>query len=281
MRRSTVLAEGLSFPEGPRWHEGAFWFSDMHAGQVYRLDDGGVLSTVASVPGSPSGLGWLPDGRLLIVSMQDHRLLRQESDGTLTEVADLSALATHRCNDMVVDARGRAYIGNFGFDLDGGEPPRKTNLVLATQDGSVRAVASEVSFPNGAVITPDQRSLILGETFAGQLTAFDIAEDGSLENRRVWASLPGVAPDGICLDAEGAVWVASPISSEVVRVREGGVVLERIPVETQAFACMLGGPEGATLFVCTAKDSKAEACLAERTGRIETFEVEVPRAGLP
>ena len=280
-RQGSVAADDLLFPEGPRWHDGAFWFSDMYAREVCRIDSEGNRSVVAKVPGCPSGLGWLPDGRLLVVSMEDHRVLRQEADGSLSEFADLSALAVHRSNDMVVDSRGRAYVGNFGLDLVGGEAPRKTNLILATPEGEVREVANEISFPNGAVITPDGGTLILGETFAQQLSAFDIAADGSLENRRVWASVPGVAPDGICLDAEGAVWVASPISAEVVRVREGGTILERIPVETQAFACMLGGAAGTTLFVCTARSSNPAECEADRAGRIETFEVDVPHAGIP
>jgi sugar lactone lactonase YvrE len=213
--------------------------------------------------------------------MEDRRLLRQEGDGSLVEVADLSKLTSHHCNDMVVDGQGRAYVGNFGFDFHTGEKPRKTNLILVHPDGETREVAKELFFPNGAVITPDGKTLIVGETFARQLSAFDITEDGSLEHRRVWASVPGVAPDGICLDAEGSVWVASPIGAEVVRVREGGPIVERIPVETQAFACMLGGPSGKTLFVCTAGGSDPEVCKKERAGRIETFEVDVPRAGLP
>ena len=164
---ASILAQGLIFPEGPRWHDGAFWFSDMHARVVCRIDTTGERSVVAQVPRCPSGLGWLPDGRLLVVSMEDQRLLRQERDGTLSAVADLSALSTDRCNDRVVDAKGRAYVGNFGFDLVGGEAPRKTNLVLVEPNGEVREVASELSFPNGAVITLNGRTLILGETFAG------------------------------------------------------------------------------------------------------------------
>jgi sugar lactone lactonase YvrE len=182
---------------------------------------------------------------------------------------------------MVVDAQGRAYVGNFGFDLHAGDPIRTTNLILVTPDGRVREAAEGLAFPNGAVITPDGGTLIVGETFAARLSAFDIDENGDLGNQRIWASVPGIAPDGICLDAEGAVWVASPISAEVVRVAEGGEILERIPVETQAFACMLGGESGRTLFVCTAKDSDPEECRKAVAGRIETFEVDVPRAGLP
>lgn len=280
-RTPRILAEGLVFPEGPRWHDGAFWFSDMHAHEVVRIDAKGARSIVATVPTCPSGLGWDPAGRLLIVSMEDHRLLRQEADGNLSTVADFAHLATYRSNDMVVDAQGRAYIGNFGFDLHTGEKLKTTNLVLVMPDGEVREAATDLSFPNGTVITPDGGTLIVGETFGPCLTAFDVADDGSLANRREWARLEGAVPDGICLDAEGAIWVASPVSAEVLRVREGGEVADRIPVETQAFACMLGGDEGQTLFVCTARDSDPDTCLQDRAGRIEAFEVDVARAGLP
>ena len=165
--------------------------------------------------------------------------------------------------------------------LHGGGKPAKTNLVLALPDGTVREAATDLSFPNGTVITPDGGTLIIGESFGACLTAFDVAEDGALSNRRVWAQLEGAVPDGICLDAEGAIWVASPVSGEVLRVREGGEIVERIAVEHEAFACMLGGEEGRTLFVCTAESSDPQECLARRSGRIEAFEVEVPRAGLP
>lgn len=280
-KKPRILADGLIFPEGPRWHDGAFFFSDMHALDVIRLELDGTREVVAHVPTCPSGLGWDPQGRLLIVSMQDHRLLRQEADGTLATVADFAHLATHLSNDMVVDRKGRAYIGNFGFDLHSGDKPATTNMVLVSEDGHVSEAAKDLSFPNGTVITPDGKTLIVGETFNSCLSAFDIAEDGSLANRREWARLEGAVPDGICLDAEGAIWVASPVSAEVIRLREGGEVLERIGVETQAFACMLGGEERKTLFVCTARGSDPEACKKERAGRIELFDVDVPGAGLP
>lgn len=280
-RTPRILASDLVFPEGPRWHDGALYFSDMHAQEVLRLELDGQRSVVARVPTCPSGLGWDPSGRLLIVSMEDHRLLRQEPDGSLETVADFSALARVRSNDMVVDRHGRAYIGNFGFDLHAGDPPCNTNLIFVDVDGSVHEAATEIGFPNGTVITPDGTTLILAESFGMRLTAFDIQPDGSLANRRVWAPLDGCVPDGICLDAEGAVWLASPISAEVVRVREGGEVAERIGVETQAFACMLGGPERKTLFVCTANDSHPDTATRDRSGRIEAFDVEVPGAGLP
>jgi len=280
MDKPEVLLDGLCFPEGPRWHEDRFWFSDMHAHEVVVTDLDGKRDTVVEVANWPSGLGWLPDGRMLVVSMTDRRLLRLES-GRLVEHADLSGLATFHCNDMVVDGRGRAYVGNFGFDLNAGEKPRETDLIRVDPDGSTHVAASALSFPNGAVITPDGATLIIGETFGARLSAFDISEDGSLSGRREFAATPGAAPDGICLDAEGAIWVASPVSGEVLRVREGGEVTHRIPVDTQAFACMLGGPDGTTLFICTASSSEPERCAAERGGRIEIVRVEVPGAGLP
>jgi sugar lactone lactonase YvrE len=275
-----VLLDGLAFPEGPRWHDGRFWFSDMHYHVVVACDTDGNRETIAEVPNRPSGLGWLPDGRLLVVSMTDRKLLRQEPGG-LALHADLSGLASYHCNDMVVDARGRAYVGNFGFDLDKRESPKTAELVLVTPEGEASLAADELSFPNGTVITPDGGTLIVGESFGGCLTAFDVADDGSLSNRREWARLEGAVPDGICLDAAGAIWVASPVSGQVLRVREGGEVTDRIDVETQAFACMLGGEDGRTLFVCTAGSSNPDECRANATGRIECLRVDTPRAGLP
>jgi sugar lactone lactonase YvrE len=244
-----------------------------------KLDLDGRAELVAEVPNDPSGLGWLPDGRLLVVSMQDRRLLRLDPDG-LQVVADLSACAPFHCNDMVVDDQGRAYVGNFGFDLHAGGKPAATSLALVRPDGETLVVADQLLFPNGTVITPDGGTLIVGESFGGRLTAFEIAPDGTLSNRRVWAQLEKAVPDGICLDAEAGIWVASPVSAEVLRVCEGGVVTDRVSVQTQAFACMLGGPERRTLFICTAADSDPAKTDA-RSGRIESVEVEVPGAGLP
>ena len=280
MRTLKVLLDKLAFPEGPRWHGGKLYFSDMHAHKVLAVDMNGKTETICEVPNRPSGLGWLPDGRMLVVSMTDRKLMRLDRDG-LKLAADLSKLAPFDCNDMVVDARGRAYVGNFGFDLHAGETPRGTTLVMVAPDGAARIVAEELMFPNGMVITPDAKTLIAGETFGARLTAFDIGADGSLTNRRVWAELGTSPPDGICLDAENAIWVACPTMSEVIRVKQGGEVTERIKVETDAFACMLGGAGGRTLFVATAPNSDPEKCRATRGGRIETTQVEVPRAGLP
>src|SRR5262245_43304067 len=247
-----VLLDGLLFAEGPRWRAGKLWFSDMHAHCVMTVDLAGRAETVVEVPGQPSGLGWLPDGRLLVVSMTDRRLLRLDAGG-LTVVADLSALASFHCNDMVVDALGRAYVGNFGFDLHARAPFAPAVLVLVPSDGPPRVVAEDLAFPNGCVITPDGRTLIVGESGASRLTAFTIGPDGSLAERRVWATLGKAVPDGICLDAEGAIWVASPVGNEVLRVRAGGVVVDRVRVSTVPFACMLGGPDRRTLFVATAE----------------------------
>jgi len=282
MRTATprVLLDGLCFPEGPRWHEGKLWFSDMHAHQVMTVGLDGIAQTVVEVPKAPSGLGWLPDGRLLVVSMEDRRLLRLDRHG-LSEVADLSRLATFHCNDMVVDGQGRAYVGNFGFDLNGGAHPVPAAIILVSPSGQARIAADDLMFPNGTVITPDGRTLIVGESFGPRLTAFDVGPDGSLSHRRVWATFERAVPDGICLDAEGAIWIASPLSAEVLRVREGGAITHRVPVSTQAFACMLGGPQRRHLFICTAASSDPLLCREQRGGRIEVVEVEVPGAGLP
>ncbi|MBM3674103.1 MAG: SMP-30/gluconolactonase/LRE family protein [Actinobacteria bacterium] len=282
-RQSSVRCEGLRFPEGPRWHEGRLVFSDMHDERVLAMDHDGRVETVVEVPRRPSGLGWDPQGRMLVVSMIDRRLLRMEpATGELGVLADLGAFATGHCNDMVVDAEGRAYVGNFGFDID--TPPLlpvTTCIVRVDPDGSVSVAADEIRFPNGTVITPDGRTLVVGESFGGCLTAFDVAPDGSLSERRIWAQLDGAVPDGICLDAEGAIWSACPISGRVLRVREGGEVTDVVHVERNgAFACMLGGPDRTTLHVCTA-DSSNPADTDTRRGAIETCEVTVPGAGLP
>lgn len=280
MATTEIILDGLAFPEGPRWRDGLLWFSDMHLQRVMTVDPNGRADVVVEVPNDPSGLGWLPDGRLLVVSMRDRKLLRLDPDG-LHEHADLGGIATYHCNDMVVDARGRAYVGNFGADFQGGAPMVPAKLALVEPDGGVRVAADDLMFPNGAVITPDGKTLIVGESFAARMTAFDVAEDGSLGNRRVWAQLENSLPDGCCLDAEGAIWVASPISGEVMRVHEGGRVSRRIEVETQAIACMLGGDDRRTLFVLTAGTLIPEEAARCRDGRIETVRVDVPGAGLP
>ncbi len=278
---TTTLVDGLCFGEGPRWRDGWLWFSDMQADTVYRVDLDGRLETVVKLVGDqPSGLGWLPDGRLLIVSMTRRKLLVLDG-GVLSEFADLSRLASYHCNDMVTDQQGRSYVGNFGYDLNARAAVSPAELVLVTPDGEARVVADDLIFPNGTVITPDGKSLIVGETMAGRLTAFDIEADGSLTGRRVWAELDGALPDGICLDEAGGIWVASPISNEALRVMEGGEVTDRVKVDNQAYACMLGGSEGKTLFILTSKSSSPDRCRKEKSARVEYQEVEFAGAGLP
>jgi len=280
-RSPEILLEGLTFPEGPRWHEGRFWFSDFYTHRVLALGGDGKTEVVAEVPGQPSGLGWLPDGRLLVVSMLDRKLLRLDTTG-LVAAADLSKIATWHCNDMVVDAEGRAYVGHFGFDLLGGGEFRTSHLILARSDGSVEVAADDMHFPNGAVVTPDGSTLIVAESFAKRLTAWDRDPDGRLENRRVFADLGEYGPDGICLDAEGAVWVAAPRQHEAIRVFEGGRIAERISLgDRLAIAPMLGGEDRRTLYLCTNAVLAPDEAVKQRAGRIEALQVEVPGAGLP
>jgi sugar lactone lactonase YvrE len=286
-----IVIEDLGFPEDPRWHDGELWFSDMDAGWVFRMSPGGRATQVVQVPGTPSGLGWLPDGRLLVVSMSDRKLLRLDAEA-VREAADLSRLASFRCNDMVVDGEGRAYIGTFGFDFEGLRPFAPGEIILCPPRGVPRVVADGLAFPNGLAITPDGNRLIVSETLGERLTGFDIGPDGSLRNRRVWAALPSTAPDGISLDAEGAVWVASPVSGAVFRVREGGEVTDRVAVSTQAYSCRLGGPERQTLYITTSYPlpslfsikglpAPSRETPRARMGKIEAIDVKVPGAGFP
>ena len=276
-----TLLGGLSFAEGPRWHDGRLWFSDFYTQKVKAVDLDGVAEDIITVPNQPSGLGWRPDGTMLVVSMLDRRLMAWDGKA-LTQVADLTGASDFNCNDMVVDGDGRAYVGNFGFDFEKGDSPKGTCLAIVEPDGTVARGPDELMFPNGMVITPDGSTLIVGETWGARLTAFDRAKDGTLSNRRLFAQLPqGVLPDGICLDAEGAVWAASPISAEVVRVREGGEVTDRVSTgDLNAFACMLGGPDRRTLFICAAPAS-TERTAASDDGCILVEDVTVPGAGLP
>jgi sugar lactone lactonase YvrE len=264
-----TLAGGLTFPEAPRWHDGALWFSDMHAHTVLRLGSAGELTTMAEVPGCPSGLGFLPDGRLLVVSMHDRRVMRLDPDG-LREHADLSALAPWHCNDMVVDANGRAYVGNFGDGSAPPAPPAATVLIAVEPDGQARVVADKLMFPNGIAVTDGGRTLIVAETRSvpGRLSAFRIRADGGLTDRRVLAEFgAGELPDGIALDAEGGIWVAMPFSGQVVRVSPDGVVTERIDVRS-AYAVAIGGPDGRDLFVCTAPSWVPEEAARLRGGAV-------------
>jgi sugar lactone lactonase YvrE len=276
----TPLLDGLGFGEGPRWRDGRLWFSDFRFRHVRTVDESGRTETIVEVPGQPSGLGWRPDGTMLIVSMTDRRLLRF-ADGRLSVEAELGALAGGHCNDMVVDGAGRAYVGNFGYDLEAREQPRTTCLARIDPDGSVHRAADGLMFPNGAVITPDGRTLIVAETFAHRLSAYDIAADGALSNRRTWAAIERCYPDGICLDAEGALWIADPGGGRVLRVLEGGRITHSIDLAPRgAYACMLGGADRRTLFVIT--NAVGGAVKPDsHDGRVETMRVDVPGAGWP
>ena len=279
--QSTVILGDLRFSEGPRWHDGKLWFSDMWGYQVMTVDRDGNAETIVQVPNRPSGLGWRPDGTLLIVSMQDRKLMRHVPPDGLEEVADLSSVATWHTNDMVVDARGRAYVGNFGSDIlaDGGVSTAA--LALVTEDNEVREAADGLEFPNGTVITPDGRTLIVAESRGRRLTAFDIADDGGLSGRRVFADLGEVVPDGICLDVEGGVGVSNPRAPEVVRVLDGGEVTDRVTTEHNTYACMLGGEDGRTLYICSADGEEADRVAGRSSAFIEVVDVAVPHAGLP
>lgn len=282
MSGTEVVADGFAFPECPRWRDGRLWFSDQHDRAVLRLDpSGGASEKVVEVPGQPSGLGWLADDSLLVVSMVDRRVMRL-TEGRLEEHADLSAVATFHCNDMVVDWEGRAYVGNFGFDFEAGAAPVLAALALVHPDGRVEVAARDLSFPNGAAVTRDGETLVVAESSAARVSAFDIAEDGTLVNRRVFAQLEGAVPDGICLDAEGAVWIASPIGNKVLRVLHGGKVTHQVDVSPQnAYACVLGGSDRRTLFVCTAPTHASQETTRLHGGRIEAVEAPVPGAGIP
>jgi sugar lactone lactonase YvrE len=295
-RELSVVVEGMSFTECPRWHDGRLWFSDFYTQRVLAVAPGGQAEEIASVPNQPSGLGWLPDGRLIVVSMRDRKLLRQESSGELVEHADLNEVATGHVNDMVVAADGTAYVGNFGFDMMAGEPLTTARLAKVDPDGTVTAASEPLWFPNGSAITPDGSTLVVSETFGNRMSAFDIASDGSLGGRRDWAALgppPAsddlgaalggavFAPDGMCLDADGAVWVADGMGNRVIRLAEGGEILDEIAVGEGTYACMLGGGDGRTLFVCVAPDFHEQARAAAREARILSTTVDVPHAGLP
>ena len=289
---ASVLATGLYFGEAPRWHDGRLWFSDFFAHAVKTCTVDGVVETVFTVDGRTSGLGWLPDGSLLAVSMVDQQLLRwREGDAAPTSYASMTDVATFHCNDMVVLADGTAFVGNFGFDLDAWEAEHpfghvlrhspSTTLVRVDPAGGVHVAATDMRFPNGIVVTPDDGTLIVAETMGCRLTAFDLAADGGLSNRRVWADLGRRIPDGICLDADGRVWVACPPTSECVLVAEGGEVVEVVATSERCFACMLGGDDGRTLFLMTSRENDAVRAAAEPTARIETTRVDVPHAGRP
>lgn len=282
VRTTTVVLDDLAFPEGPRWHDGRLWFSDQHDKRVVAMTVAGVAETIVDVPQQASGLGWLPDGRMLVVSMLDRKVMRLEPDGALVEHADLSALAPGACNDMVVDGTGRAYVGNFGFDMYAGDTPHRTCVIAVEPDGTARVAADGLGFPNGSVITPDAKTLMVGESMASRISAFDIGANGDLTNQRVWAQLEGATVDGMCLDAEGAMWAACPFTGRVLRIREGGEIVDEVKgTHPGAFACMLGGDDRKTLFVCTAPTHVPDEARVAHAGRIEAVPVDVPGAGWP
>jgi len=269
--------EGIGLGESPRWHEGRLWFSEWVAHEVIALDPDAGHEVRAKVDAFPFSIDWLPDGRMLIIGGQELR--RMEPDGSLITHVDLNDLSDHGWNEIVVDGRGNAYINCIGFDLMGGGEPQPGIIAVVTPDGTARQVADDLAFPNGMVVTPDDSTLIIAESYEGRLTAFDIGADGGLSGRRVWADL-GEGGDGISLDAEGAVW--SPKFRSCVRVREGGEVLERIELDRFCFACMLGGEDGRTLFMNVAEWNGPEGIFNEpRTGQVLAVEAQAAHAGHP
>jgi sugar lactone lactonase YvrE len=287
-----VLREGLAFGEGPRWHDGRLWYSDFYRHAIFSTDEEGANERLeVSVPNQPSGLGWLPDGDLLYVSMTDQVVMRRH-DGTSSLFCDISPYCGFWANEMIVSASGFAYVGSFGFDLDimlreigpagmMAAPPPTTNLVVLDPTGGVAQVIPDMTFPNGTVITPDGATLIVGETIKFRLSAFDVASDGTLSNRRVWAQLDFVATDGLCLDSDGQIWVANALARQCLRVKEGGEITGVVETSDYAFACMLGGTDRTRLFVMTAPTSDRFKIADAFIGKIEAADVEVPGAGLP
>ncbi len=292
--QSESFIDGIYFGESPRWHGNKLWFSDFYDKGIYALDENGSGERLFEVENQPSGLGWLPDGRLLVISMVDKKILVEDGE-SLKEYADLSEYHTFLSNDMVVSSNGIAYAGNFGFDLDEflekygptgivtPPGPPLTNVVKVDTDRNVSVAANEMSFPNGSVIFPDNKSIVIGESTALRLTAFDINDDGSLSNRRVWADLSSYmcVPDGCCLDSEGRIWVANALMGECLLIEEGGAVKGRVETGMTAFACMLGGEDRKSLFIMTAPISTKKIASAERKGTIEVAKVDVEGAGLP
>jgi sugar lactone lactonase YvrE len=277
MSEFTTLLKDLALVESPRWHDNRLVFSDWGAGEVLAADLDGGRELITPIEAMPFCLDRLPDGRLLIVA--GHQLLVHESGGSLSPYADLGSLSTKPWNDIVTDGRGNTYVNNIGFDFPEGEYAPGL-IALIKPDGTAHQAADGLAFPNGMAVTPDNATLIVAESYGGVLSAYDIAADGDLSNRRVWADLQGAAPDGICIDAEGAVWFAEVPGRRCVRVREGGEVLQMITSELGCFACMLGGPEGTTLFVTAAAWPDAMTP-GSRTGRLLKAEVSVPHAGWP
>jgi sugar lactone lactonase YvrE len=277
-----TLMTGLAIGESPRWHAGRLWFSNWGMQEVVAVDLEGKSEVIVRVPTTfPFSIDWLPDRRLLIVSGREGLLLRREPDGSLVTHADLTSLSDQPWNEIVVDGRGNAYLNNTGFDFPRDEFAPGI-VALVTPDGSARQVADGIAFPNGMVVTPDNSTLIVAESYANRLTAFDIAADGSLSNRRVWADLDGGFPDGICLDAEGAVWYGDVPNKRCVRVREGGEVFQTIELDRGCFACMLGGVDKRTLFMMAAEwGGPANMADGVRTGQVLMVDAPAAAAGWP
>jgi sugar lactone lactonase YvrE len=274
---------GVAFGESPRWHDGRLWFSDWGAKEIVAVDLDGNSERILQVhfPSFPMCIDFLPDGRLLVVSSRDGLLLRRDADGSLQTHADLSGLSRHPWNDIVVDGRGNAYVNNVGFDFPGGEFAPGL-VALVTLDGSSTEVAEGLAFPNGMAVTPDNSTLIVAESYANKLTAFDIAADGSLSNPRVWAELDAGVPDGICVDADGAVWYADVPNKRCVRVAEGGDVLNTVELDRGCFACMLGGADEDVLFIVAQIWGGPENMHdTARTGQVLTVQAAAPKAGWP
>jgi len=296
-RETTVVARGFTYLEGPRWHEGRLHFVDFYTHTVNALNPDGSIEQIAVVDQQPSGLGWLPDGRMLVVSMKDRKVLRREPDGSLVEHADISALCTGHANDMVVARNGQAYVGNFGFDLMGGGDHEFAAVVLVNTDGTSQIVAEGLSFPNGMVITPHDQTLIVNELFGNRVSAFDIKSDGTLGPRRDFAAYGDlgdeaswhkrveastIVPDGLTMDAEGAVWIADCAHQRALRIAEGGEILDEVSTAPNGvFAVALGGDDGRTLFLCVAPDFDEAARTANREAEMHAVQVDVAHAGTP
>ena len=288
-RKLEILLDGGRFFEAPRWHDGRWYVSDFHRQVAQTVDENGSSEVILEVPEQPSGLGWLPDGSLLVVSMKDHRLIRRWPDGRVTRHADVSRFCGGFLNDMVVDRFGRAYVGNFGFALDRKSRVAPTALVRVDLDGSSAVVADDLLFPNGAVVSVDGRTLVVGETFGRRYSAFTIATDGALTDRRVWADLasigdpPPIRPDGCALDTEGHIWSADAGSGRCYRIAPGGLIVDRLdpPAGLRFFACMLGGADGRTLLGCAARGYYEAIESESRDAVLTVTRVDVPHAGLP
>jgi sugar lactone lactonase YvrE len=278
-----TLKTGLVVPESPRWHDDRLWFSNWGAQEVIAVDLDGKSEVVARVPTTiPFSIDWLPDGGLLIVSGPERLLLRMEADGSLVTHADLTEVSCFSSNEIVVDGRGNAYVNGPGFDMMSGGEFAPGMVMVVTPDGPARQVADGIAFPNGMAVTPDNSTLIVADSYGKELTAFDVDADGSLSNRRVWADLGDGVPDGICIDAEGAVWYADVPNKRCVRVREGGEVLQTVEVDRGCFACMLGGADGSTLFVLAAEWlGPAKMFDGPPTGQVLTVQAPAPGAGWP